>query len=200
MFWQDAVYALLAVGEVDLYAVLAMEVLCQMLGAIDGTMLAAGAAEGEHEVGEAPLEVALDVGVGQSVDGVEEGENLAVMLQKLDDGGVESCELLVRFVAPRVVGASAVEDVASAVAAGVFGYAELVGEGENADKKGGGRLPPCCSPSREGGSRSGALELGCRRGALKLGEYCGVLGLGGMGRGEGTQYLSQFGVGANLVI
>ena len=99
-----------------------------MLCAVDGTVLTSCASECEHEIGESSLEIAFDVCVGEAVDGVEEGEDLAIFFEETYDGLVESCEVLIGFVAAWVVGAAAVEDVASSVAGGVFRYAALVGE------------------------------------------------------------------------
>ena len=124
---------LFAMGEVDADAIFPVEVLGEVLGAIDGTMLAACAAEGEHEVGEAALEVALDVMIGEAIDAVEEGEDLAVVLQETDDGSVQAGELLVGLVAAWIVRGTTVEDVTAAVAAGVLRKVAFVGEGEDAD-------------------------------------------------------------------
>ena len=116
-----------------LNAELLMDMFGQMLGAIDGTVLTAGAAEAEHEGGEAALQVAGYVGIGELVDAVEEGDDFAVVLVESDDGLVESCQFLVGLVAPGVVGAAAVEHVAAAVAALVFGYAFAIAEAEHLD-------------------------------------------------------------------
>ena len=79
-------------------------------------MLSTRTAETEHQVGEATLYVAFHMMVGQSVDRFEEVKYLAVILQKADDGLVQSREFLVRLVSPRVVCAPAVEDVSPAIA------------------------------------------------------------------------------------
>ena len=110
----------------------AVDVLCQMLCAIDAAVLSAGASEAEHERGEPPFQVALHMGVGQAEDGLEEREDLAVVFQELDDGLVESGHLLVLLIASRVVGCPAVEHVAAAVTAGVLRDAPLVGEAVDA--------------------------------------------------------------------
>ena len=59
--------------DVYLNAELAVDVLGQVLGGIDGAVLAACAAEAEHQAGEAALNVTAHVGIGQTVNGVEEG-------------------------------------------------------------------------------------------------------------------------------
>ena len=49
-----------------------MDMLGQMLSTIDAAMLTARAAETEHERGEATLDVALHMGIGQLIHTVEE--------------------------------------------------------------------------------------------------------------------------------
>ena len=58
-------YILLTVDDVHLHAELLMNMLGQMLGAIHAAVLAAGAAEAEHQVGEAALDVACHMTVAQ---------------------------------------------------------------------------------------------------------------------------------------
>ena len=59
---------LLAMNDMHLNAEFLIEMLGQMLGTVDATVLAAGAAEAEHQVGETTLNVALDVVVGQLIN------------------------------------------------------------------------------------------------------------------------------------
>ncbi len=105
--------------------------LCQMLGAVHAAMLASGAAETEHKVGKAALQIALYMGIGKPIHAVEEGKYLAVVLEKTDDGLVEACKFLVRLITPGIVGAATVEDISSAIAAIVDGYALAIGEAED---------------------------------------------------------------------
>ena len=142
---QQLMDSLFAVGEVHDDTIFPMEMLRQVLGAIDGAVLSAGASEGEHQVGESPLEVAFYVGIRQAVDRIEECQDLAVVFQETYYLLVQACQLLVRLVAAGVVGAAAVEDITAPVARRVLGDATAVGEGEDADEEG-GRLsprPPC---------------------------------------------------------
>ena len=117
---------------------LAMDVLGQMLGGVDGAVLSASASEAEHERGEAAFQIALHMGIGQLTDMVEEAQYLAVVLQELDDGSVQARQVLVLLIAPGVVGAAAVEDIAAAIAALVLRNAMLVAEAEDADAQFGG--------------------------------------------------------------
>lgn len=125
--------ALFAVGDVNTDAVFGVEVLREMLGAINGAMLAASAAEREHEVGEATLEVTFDMMVGQTVNAIEEGEDLTIVLEETDDRLIQASELFVSLITTRVVRGTTVEDIATTVAALILRDAAFVGEGEDAD-------------------------------------------------------------------
>jgi hypothetical protein len=118
-----------------LNAELLMDMFGQMLGAIDGTVLTAGAAEAEHEGGEAALQVAGYVGIGELVDAVEEGDDFAVVLEESDDGLVESCQFLVGLVAPGVVGAATVEHISAAITTLILRNAFLIAETEHLDNQ-----------------------------------------------------------------
>ena len=118
--------------QFDFHTKFLIQVLCQMLGRINRTMLSAGATEGEHQVGEAAVDVSLHVCVSELVYAVEEGEYLAVVLEESYHGLVESCEFLVRLIASGVVRRTAVEHVSSAIARLVGWYALAVGKAEDA--------------------------------------------------------------------
>ena len=133
---KDAADALLAVADVNLDAELVVDMLRQVLCAIDAAVLASRAAKAEHEAGEASLNVTTDVGICQAIDALQEGEDFAVVFEETDDGFVEAGQLFVGFVASGIVGAAAVEDVASAVAARVLGNTLPVGEAEDAHDEG----------------------------------------------------------------
>ena len=105
-----------------------MYMLSQMLGTIHRAMLPSSTSEREHERGKATLDIAGHMGVCQPVDTLEEGEYLAIVLQKADDGLVESCELLVWLVAPGVVRRAAVEYIATSVTTLIVGDALAIRE------------------------------------------------------------------------
>lgn len=107
--------------EVDADTVFLFQMLCQMFGTIDGTMLTAGTAEGDLEVGEVAFDEALDMMIHKGIDGVQEGEDLAVLLEEVDDGLIESGEGLILLIFARVVGRTAVEDVTASVAGIIYG-------------------------------------------------------------------------------
>ena len=98
-----------------------VDMLCQMLSGIDAAVLASGAAETEHQRSETTLNVSANMGIGQFVDTIKEGEYLTVILKETDDGLVKPCQFLIGFVAPGVVGAATVEHIATAIAALVLG-------------------------------------------------------------------------------
>lgn len=113
---QGLLYALLTMADIHLYTELLVDVFGEMLGRINAAVLASCASEGEHQVGESAVDIALYVCVGKLVYAVEEGEYLSVVLKEADDGLVQSGELLVRLVSTWIVGGTTVEDVASAIA------------------------------------------------------------------------------------
>ena len=117
--------------EVDTDSVFVVQVLCQMFGTIDGTMLTAGTAERDLEVGEVAFDEALDMMVHQTIDGLQEREDLAVLFEEIDDGLVESGEGLVFVVLTGIMGSAAVEDIATAITGLIYGQALLKREGVN---------------------------------------------------------------------
>ena len=66
--------------------------------------------------------------IRQLINGVEEGEYLAVILQESDYRLVETCEFLVRLVTSGIVRTAAIEDISSTIARGVVGYALAIGK------------------------------------------------------------------------
>ena len=77
--------ALLTMADAHLDAELLMDVLCQMLGRIDGAMLASRATKGEHQRSEAALDISAHMSIGEFINRIEEGEYLTIVLQKSDD-------------------------------------------------------------------------------------------------------------------
>ena len=99
-----------------------------MLGGVNGAVLASGAAEAYHEVGESPIHVPLDGGIHDLIDMLQEGGDLAVLLQELDHRFIQTCEMVITLILTRVVDGSAVEYEAAPIATRVVGDALLVGE------------------------------------------------------------------------
>ena len=123
--------ALLTMADAHLDTELLVDMLRQMLGRIDGTMLATRTAEGEHQRGEATLDVAAYMGIGEFIDRVKEGEDLTVILQESDYWLIKTCQFLVRLIAPWVVSRAAVEHIATTVAALILRDALAVRETED---------------------------------------------------------------------
>ena len=126
---------LFAVHQVDLNAKLLVQVLGQMLGRVDGTVLAARAAEADRKVGETAFHVAFDRSVDQTVDVFQEGRDFTIVFEEADDRFVQSREGFVAFVLAGVVYGAAVEDKTSTVARRIFGDAFLVGKAGDFDHK-----------------------------------------------------------------
>ena len=105
----------LAVDEVDFHGIFRDEVLGEVLGAVGGAVLATGAAETDLQVRETALEEALHVRIDQGIDMVQEAEDLAVLLQELNDGFIETGQLFEPLVLPRIVHTPAVEHIPSPI-------------------------------------------------------------------------------------
>ena len=185
--------------HMHLHAKLLMDVLGQVLRTIDAAMLATRASEAEHQTGETALDVAQNVGIGQLIHALEEGEYLSVILQKADDGFVQSGLVLVRLVSAGVVSASAVEHIAAAIAAGVGRNALAIGEAPHVDHQGttsvilteGGRTVLRMGCIR--GRRSSAIAIGTRQRLLLLGLELGKFY-------HTAQYLVQVRVGTAVLV
>ena len=124
---------LFAVVDSHLDAVFPMEMFGEVLCGIDATVLASSAAEREHQVGESALDESLHMEVGQTIDALQKIEQFAVLFQKVDDGLVESRQLLVLLVTTWVVGAAAVEHISASIARRVLGESSLEGETRHID-------------------------------------------------------------------
>ena len=114
--------------NMHLDAELLTDMLGQVLGAVDAAVLSARATEAEHQTGEASLDVAGHVMVGQLIDGFEEIKNLTTVFQESNHRFVKSREFLVGLIAAGVVGGTTVEDIASAIARRILGNSFLIGE------------------------------------------------------------------------
>ena len=119
-------------NDANLHAELLVKVLRQVLRGVNAAVLSARASETEHQARETSLDVTAHVDVGQLVDAIKESKYLAVVFKETDDGFVEACQFLVRFVTSGVVGSAAVKHVAAAVAALVFRYALVERKAVNA--------------------------------------------------------------------
>ena len=103
-------------NQMDTNVVFLVQMLGEVFGTIDGTVLPACTTEGYLEIGEVPLDEPLHMMVHEGIDGVEEGEDLTVLLEEVDDGLVKTREGLVGVVLTRVMGSPAIEDISASVA------------------------------------------------------------------------------------
>ena len=76
------------------------------------------------------------MGIGQLIDGVEEGKYLAIVFKELDYRGIKSRHLLVLLITPRVVGSTTIEHIAATIATLVLWDSLLVTEAKDADDEG----------------------------------------------------------------
>ena len=112
---------LLPVEDAHLDAELVVDMLSEMLGRIDGTVLTTRTAEREHQRGKATLDISAHMGIGEFIDRIEEGQDFTVVLQESDDRLIESRQFLVGFISAWVMGATTVKDVASTIATLILG-------------------------------------------------------------------------------
>ena len=110
---------LLAMTEDDFHAKLVVKVLCHALSTIDTSMLTTGTAERYHETRELTFDKSLRMEIDNWIDMLEETENLAVLLQEVDDGLIEPCQMLVLDVASGIVRSATIEHIASSVTANI---------------------------------------------------------------------------------
>ena len=112
----------------DFHVEFGCEVGGEVLGAVDRTVLAAGAAEADLQVTEFPLDETLYMGIHEGVDAVEESQDFSVVLQEFDNLRIGAVELAVEFVLTGIVDAPAVKNIAAPVARIIRRDAFLEGE------------------------------------------------------------------------
>jgi len=118
-------------AEDDFEAVFAAEAFCELLGQVDGAVLAAGAAEGDHEILEAALLVDADSGVYQREDAGQELMDAFLLIEVVDDRGVFAGQGFETLFAARIGEAAAIENEAAAVSGFVGGQGLVKGKTEN---------------------------------------------------------------------
>ena len=79
------------------------EMLGEVLGAVGGAVLAAGAAETDLQMRETAGKEALHVRIDQGIDMVEETQDLAVLLEEIDHRLVQPGQLLEPLILPRIM-------------------------------------------------------------------------------------------------
>ena len=103
-------------NEVNADIIFLVQMLGQMFGTIDRTVLPARTTESDLQVGKIPLDKALYVMVNEGIDGVQKRQYLTVLLQKIDDRLIKPREGLVLLILTRVMGGTAIEDIPASVA------------------------------------------------------------------------------------
>src|SRR5215475_161847 len=123
------------VAEVDVEAIAVAEALGELFGEKDGAVLAAGAAEGDHQTLEAAGLIVGDAGVHKRIDRRQELVNAFLLIQILDDRCVFSSEFLEFFFAAGIRKAAAVKNEAATVAAFIFGKLAVERKAANPDNE-----------------------------------------------------------------
>ena len=103
----------------------------EMFGTIDGAVLTAGTTEGDLEIGEIAFNEALHMMIDEGIDGLEEGEDLPILFEKIDDGLIETGHLFILIVFTGVMGGPAVKDITTSVSAFILRDASFKGERVN---------------------------------------------------------------------
>ena len=91
-----------------------------MLCTIDRTVLSTRTSETDHERGESPAGIGLHGRFDESIDMFEERLYLPLLLEKIDDRLIFARQIPVLRIPAGVVGSTAVENEAAAVAGIVF--------------------------------------------------------------------------------
>ena len=114
--WKNLADTLLTMNEAHFDAKFPTEVLGQVLGRINASMLSASASKTEHEVCESTLDISRHMSISQTKYGFQKKRDLSVFFQKTNDGGIQSRQVLVVFIATGIVGATAIEHVSPTIA------------------------------------------------------------------------------------
>ena len=94
-------------------------------GAIDAAMLSARAAKANLQMREVALQITLYVRIHEFIHAIEEREDLAILLQEIDDRLIQPRLLLILLVATGVIRAAAVKHITATIAAGILRNATL---------------------------------------------------------------------------
>ena len=116
----------------DFHAVSEAQALGQLFRQEDGAMLAARAAEGNHQVFEAALLVIVDGGVHQGKHAREELVHALLLVKVIDDRGVFAGKGLEAFFAAGIGQAAAIKDESSAISRFILRQAAMKGKTVNA--------------------------------------------------------------------
>ena len=124
-------YPPLAVDEMDADMVFLLQMLRQMFGAIDGSVLASRTAESHLQMFKTALDKPLYMMIHEGIDRLEESEDLAVLLQKIYHRLIQPRQGFVFVILTGIMGASAIKHISAAIAGLVLGNAAFKREGVN---------------------------------------------------------------------
>ena len=117
--------------QFDFHTKFLIQVLCQMLGRINRTMLSAGATEADGQIAESAFHITLHGGIHQSIDMIEETEYFSIFFQESDYRFIQSGERFVTFIFSGNVYGTADENIPATVACGVVELSFFVGKTHN---------------------------------------------------------------------
>ena len=115
----------------DLDTVFVVEMLREAFSTIDGTVLPAGTTESNLQMGEVALDEPRHMMIDKGIDGFEEGQNLAILFEEVNDGLIQAGEGLVLLILARVMGSAAVKDIPAAITAVIDRQPAFKREGVN---------------------------------------------------------------------
>ena len=81
-------YVLFPMHQFDFHTKLLIQVLCQVLGGINRTMLSTGATEADGQIAESAFHITFHGGIYQSIDMIEETEYFAIFFQESPVNGL----------------------------------------------------------------------------------------------------------------
>ena len=125
-----------AMNKMNFNAVLLVQMLREMLCAINRSMLTTGTTKSHLQMTKIAFYKALNMMVYQTIDGLQERQYLTVFLQKINHRLIESGELFILIVLTRVVGTAAIENITSAVSGLIRWDSAFEGERINGNYKG----------------------------------------------------------------
>lgn len=118
-------------NETDVNVVFRFEMLRQMLGTIDRTMLTACATERDLQMFKTAFDKALHMMINETIDRIQECKNLAVLLEKINHRLIQSRQGFILLIFAGVMSRAAVKDITATVAGFVGRNAAFKGEGVN---------------------------------------------------------------------
>ena len=120
-------------NEMNVHIVFVVQVPRKVLRAINRAVLTAGTTESDLQMRETAFQEPLYMMIHQLVNALQERQYFAVLLQKVNNGLVQTRHLLKFLIFARVMGRAAVKNITASVAGLVRRNAALIREGVNRD-------------------------------------------------------------------